>query len=340
MNKYFLISLLILASLFSSCSKQDLSGEIGVNLKSAGILKVILKDAEGTPIANQKLSIYYSYYEGSLPLLEMNTNDEGIADFGEIISSNYVLIAEEVEDGGVEYNVTQPLQVIGGSTKELSLVPSTYSAKLRLNVFEAKYDYGSWTDKKGLTNTKVAIVPNNSYSSFENIMESAIMEGELGSSNTIVFEKVPVTSYQHYEVLIYKDKDNFGFASIDEGNGVSSNVVAIDKGEDVEVDAIVNTYQITEHLIDVNIEVSNYYESTKNAEVFVVLGDFYPNNFDYSYYKENAYKSKRADDNGDLLLQLPVYREMVIVAFDSNQSMIDYYWGSFYSDSSHNIYLY
>ena len=114
-NLLFIALGLIAAISVSNCVGDEM--DINLTENNAGNLKVTIIDRNGDPIADQNVKLA-NYND---PLEERKTNNAGLVEFKDVLMGNYYIRIDDVNDGGSEYNVAQPIQVVNNVTKEYPL---------------------------------------------------------------------------------------------------------------------------------------------------------------------------------------------------------------------------
>ncbi|PTS99901.1 hypothetical protein DBR11_11325 [Pedobacter sp. HMWF019] len=117
MKSKFTLFILLLAIL-ASCKKTT---NVDVTVSTSGKLSYKLLDGSGKGLPNVKVSLFdnlENYYYTSRILLDTRTTDQnGLADFGDLNPRNYLLIPDSPMVNNVKYSIQDYVQVTAGKTK-------------------------------------------------------------------------------------------------------------------------------------------------------------------------------------------------------------------------------
>lgn len=194
MKKLLFVAIALIGIIASSCMKDEM--KIELTQINDGDIKITVVDKNGSPISDQKVKLG-SYYEA---IEELNTNSEGIVEFKDILMGTYVIAIDDVMDGGMEYNVFQPVQAINSVAKEYTITPSEYSGNAEITV----YDYWTGDILVGI-NVGIFNVEDASGYEFEDIQAITLSEGVTDENGKITFNNLP---FGEYGVLTYMNAEN------------------------------------------------------------------------------------------------------------------------------------
>lgn len=230
MNMYMkskLTLLILLVAVFISCKKTT---NVDVKLSTSGKLTYKLTDDAGKGLANVKVSLFDrtdTYYSNTNILLETRLTDpSGLADFGDLNPSNYLLVADSAKVNNVAYIVQEYVQVLTGAVKAKETKVTDYSGTFALTV-------RSYNNNQPLKNIGVIMVPSNKFnysSTTATNLKVADFTGVTNDAGLITF-KIP--SNKQYAVYLYNTVTN---ASYNYNNSVSVQ-------KDATVNYLMNIYQ-------------------------------------------------------------------------------------------------
>jgi len=202
-TKNLILSFLVVALLWSCSDESDMT----VILKESGELKVELTQNE-TPVSETMVYLIpqmnfrksESYIDDAIDM--QKTNEDGIADFGEVNSGNYYVATEEITVGSLIYIPERTVQVISDTKKTYSIEVLDYTGTITINVVDY-YSYNAMSD------VHVALIPQdilNSTDTQEEAIAAAFDEKITGASGTVTFE-LPSGHYYYAIVYILEGED-------------------------------------------------------------------------------------------------------------------------------------
>jgi len=204
--------LILLVAVFISCKKTT---NVDVKLSTSGKLTYKLTDNAGKGLANVKVSLFDrtdTYYANYNILLETRLTDaNGLADFGDLNPSNYLLVADSAKVNNVAYMVQEYVQVITGVNKAKETKATDFSGTFALTV-------RSYNNNNPLKNIGVVMIPSNKFnyaSTTAANLKVADFSGVTNDAGLITF-KIP--SSKQYYVYLYNTVTN---ASYNYNGGVS-----------------------------------------------------------------------------------------------------------------------
>jgi len=215
--------LLILAIFAASCKKTT---DVNVTVSTSGKLTYKLVDDGGKGIPNVKVSLFdniNSYYNTSVLLDTRSTDQNGVADFGDLNPSTYLVVPDSPMVNNIKYFFREYVQVITGNTKQRDVKVSDFSATLNLNV--KLYSTGL-----ALKNAGVLLIPSNKFvysTSIANLSGIAEFKGVTTDNGAATF-KVPST--KAYTIVIYNMSTNivsttYTYFSLDKGATVNLSMI-------------------------------------------------------------------------------------------------------------------
>jgi len=210
-TKNLILSLLVVTFLLS-CSDDS---ELTVILKQSGNLKVELTQNE-TPVNETKVYLIpqtfmlidkaaepTSYIEYAIDMV--TTNEDGIADFGEVNVGNYYTISEGVVVGSLIYHPGRTVQVVSDVNKKYTMEATDYYGTITITVNEYNSNTDIWEPTSGY---HVAIIPSDfleNTESPEEDIDAAFDEDVTNASGMVTFN---VPSGYYYYALVYTILDN------------------------------------------------------------------------------------------------------------------------------------
>jgi hypothetical protein len=208
--KQITLTLLVLVSLFS-CTKKEL--DITMNIVEDGTVKIRLLDPSENPLADVKVEL--GDYNG-YPLAEGKTDADGWFIANNLLSGNYMLVAQDVEVQAKKYNVVQMVQVISGKEKEYMLYPHEYSGTAIISVMNR------WQNTI-IPDIGVAIFSSEDLGpsmDYNKILSIAIDSARTDEFGEVVFTDLPLGSYGgmvYYDSVFYT-LDNYSFSINSKGS--------------------------------------------------------------------------------------------------------------------------
>lgn len=185
----------MLTLLASSCKDDD---DLNVTLKSQGNLSFKFVDSNANPVANVAVTLYLenNTYD------TQKTNEEGVANFGELLSGFYSITTKAISIGNSKYSVRKTIQVTPGMSSALVINPQEYVGEITL-IATLNID-GS---RVVASNVGVALIPQsdvpNVFSDAE-ILALAYVKGTTNESGKVTLKNVPANI--PYAVFIYANK--------------------------------------------------------------------------------------------------------------------------------------
>ncbi|UII20130.1 hypothetical protein [Fulvivirga ligni] len=128
MRKLYIIILLAISII--ACN--DDSKDIKVNLRDSGTLAITLNH-QGAAVSDVRFKLYPMLGEDAV-LDEAVSDENGMVDFGLLNSGSYLIEAETTQ-GGLKYRISQVLQVLSGSDKNVTLDTEDYMGTLNVTTY-------------------------------------------------------------------------------------------------------------------------------------------------------------------------------------------------------------
>jgi len=151
-------------------------------------------------LANVKVSLFDrtdSYYSNYNILLETRLTDlNGLADFGDLNPSNYLLVADSTKVNNLAYLVQEYVQVLTGAVKAKETKVTDYSGAFALTV-------RSYNNNQPLKNIGVIMIPSNKFnyaSTTATNLKVADFSGVTNDAGLITFK---IHSNKQYSVYLY-----------------------------------------------------------------------------------------------------------------------------------------
>jgi len=193
-----LVFTILTVTILTSCKKDDSILEY----KNAGGLNILLNDGSGAPISDAKLIIQAENDESEIEL-EVVSDAQGQASFGELTPGAYILSAHDIIDGEHAYDIKRAVQVVRSETKEISLVPSTYRTTLVMSITE--YIESAKPLGKDVKVALVKLPPGKTSLSFQEASERIVQEYAAdGLTKEFTFTDIPINNYK---VMVYTSAD-------------------------------------------------------------------------------------------------------------------------------------
>lgn len=198
--------LILLVAVFISCKKTT---NVDVKISTSGKLTYKLTDDAGKGLANVKVSLFDRmdtyYYSNYNILLETRLTDQnGLADFGDLNPNSYLLVTDSAKVNNVAYMVQEYVQVITGAVKAKETKVTDYSGTFALTV-------RSYNNNQPLKNIGVIIIPSNKFnyaSTTAANLKVADFSGVTNDAGLITF-KIP--SNKQYSVYLYNTVTNASY---------------------------------------------------------------------------------------------------------------------------------
>jgi len=194
---------ILLLSVFASCKKTN---NVDVTVSTSGKLSYKLLDDSGKGIPNVKVSIFDTpdnYYSNAKILLDTRLTDQnGLADFGDLNPRSYLIVLDSPMVKNIKYNIQEYVQVITGKTKEKEIKVPDYSGTMNFKV-TAPYN-----NNQPQRNIGLLLIPAYKYGynlTIDAYLRLAEFKGVTNDTGMISF-KVP--SNKDYYVLAYNITTN------------------------------------------------------------------------------------------------------------------------------------
>lgn len=217
-----LFILFALSLFFFSCQDNDLT----VTLKQSGNLSVKITDNKSKALSNVKVKLYSGDGSTSYSMLDALTSGaDGVVNFGELNYGSYTLVVDTPKVDGIKYLPMKTVQVISGSSKQVSINVQEYVGTLKIIFSKYSYTDYSTTLYSGLN---VLLVPYEDYtysSTLDIYMQAAEFISKADATGTVNF-KIP--SDRTYYVIIYDDnlkKEVLGYIYVDKDESVKLNTL-------------------------------------------------------------------------------------------------------------------
>jgi len=195
MKKFSFITLSVVSLLaLISCGPKEY--DITMTNVDDGNLRIRMVNESDAGIPGVLVSLGYSSI-----LEEKETDADGWVFFNDILSGNYNVYAEDITVNGLEYNVSQYVQVLAGVDKEYIIHPADYSGSVIITV----YDDLSY---EPMANVNVGVFRSDDVQigyDFEDILDICIQTGVTNTSGVVAFNDLP---FDNYGVLVYIDEDD------------------------------------------------------------------------------------------------------------------------------------
>jgi hypothetical protein len=206
------LSISIFLLLFNSCEDSK-NIEVTLLMPSSGTLKVQILDGDLIPLQGAIVKIYEGnpYQSNDLKIIETDSN--GLADFGVLNEKTYYVICD-VAWKNIEYSINQLVQVIAGEEKSEVLNVLDYTGEITIQ-YVTRFDYYDnvleryvYTDSVIGPGYKVALIPRyettNNYNSNINY---AHFQANTNIDGVVLFKDVPAGLA--YVPMIYVDEERF-----------------------------------------------------------------------------------------------------------------------------------
>jgi len=212
MKTKILISSFLIATFLWSCSDDS---DLTVILKQSGDLKVELTQ-NGTPVNETMVYLIpqtfmfmdkadgpSSYIEAAIDMVK--TDEDGIADFGEVNVGNYYTVSDGVPVGSLIYLPGRTVQVISDVNKKYTMEATDYSGTITITVNEYNTSTFIWEPASGY---HVAIIPSDildNTDSDEEAIAAAFTEDITNTSGMVTFN---IPSGYYYYAIVYATLDD------------------------------------------------------------------------------------------------------------------------------------
>ncbi len=265
MKYKIILALAILVTMFSSCDKEEISltlDESVITYKNTGTLAVSVLHSDSSAYVGEKIRLYN---DNDILVDEVYTDEQGLADFSELLEGTYSIYGEGFEEGVFEYSIERNLQIVTNGEKKLTIIPKENSGKLTISLNVGQEDaYGNVVGITSVNKGTVALVNRTSIGSIitlEDVKNKILVQKELSEeSSELTFDSIPTGSYM---LMYYTDPSSlqvlFRVYSIEGSEYYDYSYTSIYKDADIN-----KTYLINE-------EISDYYKGSLELSIYEYL---------------------------------------------------------------------
>jgi hypothetical protein len=209
MKKLKFILLFALIAIFYSCQKDN---DLNVTLKTAGVLKIQIKDSLGNTYPNVKVRIF-SYVSQSMSGLQYegeidtrNTDINGSINFGLLNQGFYYVVCDTIRIGTKVFYPYKGIQIVTGETKNIVLNPTESVGKAKI------YISINGIDTITKTNLRIALIRSDDYKpnlNRQTVLKNAVAIQKVNSDGTANFDNIP-SDISYIPFCYYANNDTTG----------------------------------------------------------------------------------------------------------------------------------
>jgi len=200
--------LILLLAVFASCKKNN---DVEVTVSTSGKLTYKMLDDSGKGLPNVKVSLFDNlgtYNNNGAILLDTRLTDQnGLADFGDLNPKTYMVIPDSPMVNNVKYYILDYVQVVTGKTKNKEVKVSDNSGTFN---FTVKSNYNNQL----LKDIGILMIPYNKFTYQSSATGFFNIADYKGVTNDAGFVSFKVPSNKMYSIYIYNITTNASYGTV------------------------------------------------------------------------------------------------------------------------------